>query len=233
MSKIELTKTQKEKFSKEFLQLYLSRGFGNMPKREIDVLIFHLLQKQNVLDSKSIHLTAMQLRTTPAKVKSLLYENALRFPDETDTFDESYFKQKLRNYFINDAIYKIRKEDNWVYIQIDNPIVLDALKAIAKNNKEVIDSSFSSEIVKISTDGFALILGELIDEEKKKEIEKEIKKTFKSKGVMSIRSLGDKALTGFMNEGIKKAPGLIKGFTSSLLNGDLTRVFTEFSQYIS
>src|SRR5690606_11702660 len=115
MSSINLTKKKHEEFSREFLDKYLSRGFGNMPKREIDVLIFHLLIKSEALSTKSIHLKAMELRTTPAKVKSLMYESALRFPTSVDSFSEDYFKEKLKDYFKNEAIYKIRKKDDWVY----------------------------------------------------------------------------------------------------------------------
>jgi hypothetical protein len=229
MSSIELTKAQHQEFSKEFLSLYLSRGFGNMSKREMDVLIFHLLQKTKVLDEKSIHLTAMQLRTTPVKVRALIYERALRFPKDDEALNEDYFKQKLREYFVDNAIYKIRKNDEWVYIQIDNPILLDAFKAIAKNNKEVIDSSFSSEIVKISTDGFSIVLNELVDSKTRKEIEKEVKKALKKESIVSFRNIADKALSEIVSQGVQKAPGLIQGFVKAALNGSINDII----QFIS
>ncbi len=138
-------------------------------------------------------------------------------------------KNKLREYFSNDAIYKIRKSDEWVYIQIDNPILLDAFKAIAKNNKEIIDSSFSSEIVKISTDGFSIVLSELVDSKSREKIEKEIKKALKKENVISFRNIADKALSEIVSQGVQKAPGLIQGFVKAALSGSIT----DFIQYIS
>ena len=37
----------------DFYEEYLSRGFGKMPKRDVDVLIFHLLEKRGDFIGKS------------------------------------------------------------------------------------------------------------------------------------------------------------------------------------
>ena len=41
----EIIVTNKEAFVDEFMGEYLSKGFGAMPKREIDILLLNLLMK--------------------------------------------------------------------------------------------------------------------------------------------------------------------------------------------
>lgn len=228
---VEISDTLEKSFANEFLKIYLSRGFGNMSKREMDVLIFHLLQKNNALNNKSNHLLALQLRTTPVKIKALAYEAKLRFPDEESTFTEDYFKEKLREYFKEPTI-KVRKNDSWVYIQIDDPILMDSFKAIAKNNKEVIDKSFNEEIVKISIEGFMLVIQELVDKKKLEELNKLIKKELKGKSIFSLTNLGDKVIGGIISAGIKDAPSKIGKFASWIISMNPTELLEKVAQYL-
>lgn len=219
MMNIEVNSQKGNEFLNEFLELYLSRGFGNMPKREVDVLIFHLLKKYGSLNEKSNHLMAMQLRTTPLKIKSLNYESILRFPpSEVNIFTEEYFKIQLIEYFKN-PVFKFRKEDNWIYIQIDNPLLLEAFKAIALNNKEIIDSSFNSEIVKISFEGFVLVLQELIGDKKIVEIDKLLKKKY-TKKLITFPEITKLAMTEIVKKGISEAPKKISELTNWIITGE-------------
>ena len=174
----------------------------------------------------------MKLRTTPSKVKNLKYESLLRFPPEDeDVFTEEYFRKRLVEYF-ESPTFKIRKNDGWIYIQIDDPIVQDALKAIARNNKEIIDGSFNSDIIKISNEGFIMVLKELTDEKKIKEVEKLIKKACKKDGILTLNNLGDKAISGIIKEGISNAPTKITELTNWILSGDTSEIINGLTQYI-
>jgi hypothetical protein len=224
---IKVDSEKESEFLNEFLELYLSRGFGNMPKRELDVLIFHLLKKHGSLNKKSNHLMAMQLRTTPLKIKSLNYESVLRFPPtETNIFTEEYFKSELIEYFKN-PIFKFKKEDNWIYIQIDNPFLMEAFKAIALNNKEIIDGSFNSEIVKISFEGFILVLQELIENKSIVEIDILLKKKYKKK-LITFPEITKIAMTEIVKKGISDAPNKITDLTKWILSGKAL----EFVQHV-
>jgi len=230
---LKLSAPQHKVFSEVFLEEYMSRGHSNMSKREIDVLIFKILNNDlDVFKGLTNHLIAMKLRTTPPKVKTLKYESLLRFPPEDeDVFTEEYFRKKLIEYF-DSPIFKVRKDDGWIYIQIDDPIVLDAFKAIARNNKEIIDGSFNSDIIKISNEGFVMVLKELTDEKKIKEVEKLIKKAYEKDGIFTLNNLGDKAISGIIKEGISNAPSKITELTNWILSGDASEIINGLAQYI-
>ena len=49
-------------FTKDFLIKYMSLGFGNLPKKEIDILVFGLLTKLGYLDGKDYYSIAKELR---------------------------------------------------------------------------------------------------------------------------------------------------------------------------
>ena len=230
---LKLSASQHKVFSEVFLEEYMSRGHSNMSKREIDVLIFKILNNDiKAFKGLTNHLIAMKLRTTPSKVKNLKYESLLRFPPEDeDVFTEEYFRKRLVEYF-ESPTFKIRKNDGWIYIQIDDPIVQDALKAIARNNKEIIDGSFNSDIIKISNEGFIMVLKELTDEKKIKEVEKLIKKACKKDGILTLNNLGDKAISGIIKEGISNAPTKITELTNWILSGDTSEIINGLTQYI-
>lgn len=224
MKNLNLESINYEEFTNEFVQTYLSRGFGNMPKRELDVFIFHLLKKHKTLNENSNHLMAMQLRTTPVKVKSYNYESILRFPSlEDNIFTESYFKNKLKEYFKN-PIYIVRENEQWIYIQINDPFLMESFKAIALNNKEIIDKSFNNEIVKISFEGFIVVLQELISKDELEIIENQINKLDKKKTTISLKSIGDKTLSAIISTGIREAVPHIKLFTQAILDADYIKI---------
>jgi bifunctional DNA-binding transcriptional regulator/antitoxin component of YhaV-PrlF toxin-antitoxin module len=229
-----LNAAQQKVFAEVFLEEYMSRGHGNMSKREVDVLIFKILHNDvEAFKGLTNHLIAMRLRTTPAKVKNLKYESLLRFPpEEEDVFTEEYFQKQLKKYF-ESPIIKVRKNDGWIYLQIDDPIVQDALKAIARNNKAIIDGSFNSDIIKISNEGYILILKELADKTKIAEAERLIKQEYKEKGIFTLSNLGDKAISGMVKKGIFEAPQKISELTNWILSSEGSEIVNNLSQYVS
>ncbi|MBL7471373.1 hypothetical protein [Robertkochia sediminum] len=171
-------KTQKEQFSDQFLKEYLSRGFGNMPKRELDVLIFYLLQQQKVFENKTNYEIARMLKTTPGKIKNLKYEAVLRFGEE-DLTDDAYLRNRMKEYF-QDPILKL--EGKWLYMQIEDPVLLDTVKAALKEGGSFFDGSFNAEVVKISGDDYSRLMKTIIYEAHEQSL---IKKALKNKKELS------------------------------------------------
>ena len=59
-------------FGNEFLRLTLLQGFQSLTKRDLELLIFVLLERDGAVDRGASNATvALQLRVTPAKVKGL------------------------------------------------------------------------------------------------------------------------------------------------------------------
>lgn len=68
------------KFLHELNEKYLRNGFLSLSKKDQDLLLFYLLQKYGVIDhTASIYETALALKITPQKVKTLRLESYIRW----------------------------------------------------------------------------------------------------------------------------------------------------------
>lgn len=188
-----MTADQSKSVGDQFLDEYLSRGLGNMPKREIDVKIFHLLRQEGAFDGMSVSEISNELRITPTRVKSLMYDASLRFEPQ---LDEAELKKRLVKYFTSTPIVDV--DSKWVMIQFEDPILRDGFIALAKKQLQLTDRSFGSEIVKISKNKYSDVLISMIDKKKVKELNKEVKKLAKKDQPTTIRKLIDAGL----NQGV-------------------------------
>ncbi|MGB3393727.1 MAG: hypothetical protein WA956_00820 [Stenotrophomonas sp.] len=67
-------------FGNEFLRLTLLQGFQSLTKRDLELLIFVLLERDGAIDRGDANATvALQLRVTPAKVKGLRRDGYARW----------------------------------------------------------------------------------------------------------------------------------------------------------
>ncbi len=76
-------------FGNEFLRLTLLQGFQSLTKRDLELLIFVLLERDGAIDrGDSNAAVALRLRVTPAKVKGLRRDGYARWralvPEDTD-----------------------------------------------------------------------------------------------------------------------------------------------------
>ena len=77
-------------FANEFLRLTLLQGFQSLTKRDLELLIFVLIERDGAINrSDSNAAVALQLRVTPAKVKGLRRDGYARWralvPEEGDS----------------------------------------------------------------------------------------------------------------------------------------------------
>ncbi len=76
-------------FGNEFLRLTLLQGFQSLTKRDLELLIFVLLERDGAIDRGTSNArVALQLRVTPAKVKGLRRDGYARWralvPEDAD-----------------------------------------------------------------------------------------------------------------------------------------------------
>ena len=183
----------------EFFKEYISRGFGNMPKREIDVMIFHLMEKCGEFNGKSNFQIARILRTTPVKVKSLKYESVLRF-SEDDILGMDFLKNRLSEYFTNRP--PIEFDDSYLKLQIEDPVLLDGIKALCKEEGLLTDSSFNGEILKVDQDSFSNLLEKIAFEGSSKKLN-EFKKKHNTPFKDVVKYIWKTAKDAGTKEGIK------------------------------
>jgi len=92
---------KKAQFTDVFLKEYIDKGFGTISKKEIDLLVFHLLSELADLDKISNYNLALKLKLTPTKIKNLRFERRLKYSQLTeeqikDTFIESLKKSSKK-----------------------------------------------------------------------------------------------------------------------------------------
>jgi hypothetical protein len=199
----------KSTFYDAFWKEYLSRGFGNMPKRDMDVLIFHLFEKTDVFNGKSNFEIARTLRTTPAKIKSLKYESVLRF-DDSDIVSDNFLKQRFASYLKNNP--PLEFDEKYLKLQIEDPVLLDHLKAICKENGVITDGSFNGEILKVDESSFIKLLEQVQFKDSKKSL-----KQFKSQYNTPYRDFLKNLWKTAKEEGTKKGLNVLASRMSDLL----------------
>ena len=139
------------KFASEFIDKYLSRGFGSMNKNDVEVLLFTLFKRDGVLADKSNFELAKMLHITEAKVKRLAYESEIVY-GETE-------EKVLQKRFL-DLLYKtkIQVENGTLRFVVEDKYLRSTIYETLKQNGYYIDSSFNSEIVSVKKEALVFLL---------------------------------------------------------------------------
>ena len=147
----------------EFLNKYTNPAFGTLTKKEIDLLVFEMLEKVDVINEKDMYENQLKLKITSTKIRSMFYELELRRRNK-DSLD-SEMKEIIKKPVIlkSGEIFKL---------QIDNPLLIDHIRAKLKELGYVSDGSFSRDIVTLSDEGYFALINSLIDEADKNKYEK-------------------------------------------------------------
>ncbi len=172
---------------KELLQDYLTPAFGSISKRDFDILLFIKLQKLGIFKKNpEIYELVSELRVTRAKARNLLYESKLRQTSKAELDQE--LKEILKT-----PIFL--KDNDKIGIEIDNPYLIDHLRAKLKQLSHISDGSFSPELVRLTTDAFVSLFESYLPEDSKYEI----KQAF-----IEIGAEADTSLKGVIKGAFKK-----------------------------
>jgi len=71
-------------FENNFLKEYMSRGFATLSKREIDVLMMHILMKYSDISDESNFELSLKLKLSESKIKNLKYEARLKYDNNDE-----------------------------------------------------------------------------------------------------------------------------------------------------
>lgn len=141
---VQLSKKQNENFAESFIQRYLEHGFATMPKRELDLLVFHLLSQTSEFKGKSNYELANMLRITESRVKSLKLEVAIKY-QTTNT------KAVLGD--IVDALVKEMKKpdfsDGVVTISLEDPVYKREFEQAVKKSGYYVEYGINRELLKV------------------------------------------------------------------------------------
>lgn len=140
----------------KFLEDYMSSSFGIMPKGEIDVRLFMLLQDLGVIKMNPTNFEVVRdLRVTTAKARNLIYAAALRRTDEHS------IKNEILDLMCSPRVPNEGKDV--IIIEIDNPLLADHIKAQLRQWKEGTDATLNANALKMSMNGYNKLLMSLLN----------------------------------------------------------------------
>lgn len=139
-----LTDAQKLKFGNDFVERYLSHGFGSMTKSEIDILVFHLISEAEEIKDESNYRVANKLQITESKVKSLRLNSSLKYKPANH-------RAVLGNIVtrIIDEMQKPEFESGQVTITLENPVDQREFEHAVKLAHRNIEYGMNRELLKV------------------------------------------------------------------------------------
>lgn len=136
---------------KKLITDYCRRGFGSMNKNDFEIWIFNQIIHGNIesdgpIDPSSDYELSLFLRIPEAKVKRMRYEASLKYPEKPD------YAQLFIKYAASAKYDKPQKD--MVTLQIKDVAFRKYLEAQLTNMNKFSDSSFNSNLIKISKSDF-------------------------------------------------------------------------------
>ena len=206
-----------KEFSKNFVQVFASPAFGAISKTEVDNLVFGLLVKAGALDPKSqVYEIARDLNVTPAKARNLLFQWQLRSMGNGDNLKDDLVAALKSVKFVKDG--------DFLSFGVESPLLREELRSRLKRMGIYADTSFSSDMIRISVNHFVEFLDDFLGDAEKEEIRRALIKgsqnkddSFKDVVLPALKDLAKKAVSVVEPELIDIAVrGLIKGMADGV-----------------
>jgi hypothetical protein len=132
----------------ELLRAYMTPAFGVLPKHEIDMILFEVLQKVGYLDKNSTpYELVRRLKVTRSKAQSLIYESNLR--QSTSADDD--LKEQLRKLLTEDSLLIYNDK---VAIEVENPLLRDYIRQCLREVNCITDTSYSKDLLCMSAKAY-------------------------------------------------------------------------------
>ena len=206
---------QKQTFESEFLENYLKVGLGGLSKKDTEALVMYLLDKYGLDDESPLSSASNQevsalLKTPVNKVKQLRYEAGLKYSGSI----EDQAKARL---LVALSCASFELQTNKICLIIEDILAKNWLQGQLKLNNKIFDHSFNSEIIKVESDAFFLVLGQLFD----------------SRLIIKFKEEFDSAKSDINSEKREKLlAGVIQKFTEGLAQASGAGVFVFFKSFL-
>ena len=140
----------------EFFEFYTTPAFGARSKSEIDLKVFELLGKCGWIEDEYYNVSR-KLKITPTRAKNLILNAKLRAESQLNT-------EEMYNHFlekIKELGYKTDSKNNSIIIfSLPDMLLREYLKFKLRTVGKIWDSSFNSELVRVSVDDFLDIVSD-------------------------------------------------------------------------
>lgn len=154
--KYDLSNTNFKDLITEFFEFYTTPAFGARSKSEIDLKVFELLGKCGYIDDDYYNVSR-KLKITPTRAKNLILNAKLRAESQLNT-------EEMYNHFlekIKELGYKTDSRNNSIIIfSLPDMLLREYLKFKLRTVGKIWDSSFNSELVRVSVDDFLDIVSD-------------------------------------------------------------------------
>ncbi|MFO7338990.1 MAG: hypothetical protein C0P65_004120 [Lysobacteraceae bacterium] len=158
-------------FADEFLRQMLLQGFGALGKRDLELLVFVLLERDGAIDrAASNHTAAAQLRVTPAKLRTLRRDGYARWRQLVDEPADQALRRIL-GHVLTEAnlragarhVSERSRKDGFLAVRIEHPddrarfeqAILDAGGLpVYERNREVLAVRFDTLVALAERSGF-------------------------------------------------------------------------------
>jgi len=139
-----MNKEEKVDLAVALLDKYIDLGFGSQPKSELDLLVFHHINKSNEFKKLSNYDLATKLKIPEGQVKRLKLSSALRY----DTINSKAILGEIVFRTVEgDQTLDIR--GGKIEIALENPLEKRELENYLKENGHSAEYTLNSEILKI------------------------------------------------------------------------------------
>ena len=151
-----------EAFVETFLSRYLERGFGSLQKREIDILVFHLLSSVPAIDGRSNYEISNFLKISEGRVKSLRLEAALKH-------QPANHKAVLGKIVLEliDAMTKPDFDGGYVFVALEDPVQKREFEYAVKRTGYPVEYGINRELLKVKPVSLLAIVMENIEDGEK------------------------------------------------------------------
>lgn len=221
-------------FAHEFLRQTQLQGFGALSKRDLELLVFVLLERDGAIDrNASNHAAAGQLRVTPAKLRALRRDGYARWRQLVAEPADAALRRIL-GHVLDEAnlragsrhVSERSRKDGFLAVRIEHPddrqqfeqAILDAgALPVYERNREVLAVRFDTLVALAERSGFLqpdteAVLKQLralapASEELAELLKKDVSRLRWEDARNALNSLGAKAVASSAEGGLK---GLLK-----------------------
>lgn len=154
-------KLKETDFIEELLNGYISQGFGQMPARQMQLLILELLTKK-ISDwerNPPVWDMSRKLRISPKRLRGLLDDIAYMDTEKTDDWCAAELKKILTEDHEKVANGKA------IRVQVDDGLVRDYAISQVRKRFGLVEFGMNSSIIELSSEKFAMLAISLLEEE--------------------------------------------------------------------
>lgn len=202
----------------KFLNDFCTPAFGAMPKREIELAVFELMQSLSVVESKaSLYELMTQLRITRSKAAQLLFDIEVR------RLGDDELKTLLAEALISP---RFAKDGEYFVLEIENPLLHAYLKEKLRKLNHVSDTSFNSALIRMPVDAVSDLIADQLGDERREVVRMALVAAGAPdtswRGVMrsSLKKLGakfvGKAADGLVDEASDFLKPILQGTSGSI-----------------